>query len=136
MPQMMPPISWMESAAGRQPLDGDDGLAHGRQQREAGQHWPAAELHDAGAALAVIAALLCAGQREMLAQRIEQRRPYVEFDRVADAVDADVHAAILYCPGFLLGNDRRNASFRARSEERRVGKECVSTCSSRWSTYH
>src|SRR3546814_14192729 len=25
---------------------------------------------------------------------------------------------------------------RARSEERRVGKECVSTCRSRWSTYH
>src|SRR3546814_19757925 len=24
----------------------------------------------------------------------------------------------------------------ARSAERRVGKECVSTCSSRWSTYH
>src|SRR3546814_20899309 len=24
----------------------------------------------------------------------------------------------------------------ARSEERRVGKECVSTCSSRWSSYH
>src|SRR3546814_8555646 len=23
-----------------------------------------------------------------------------------------------------------------RSEERRVGKECVRTCSSRWSTYH
>src|SRR3546814_1917777 len=23
-----------------------------------------------------------------------------------------------------------------RSEERRVGKECVSTCTSRWSTYH
>src|SRR3546814_1011583 len=23
-----------------------------------------------------------------------------------------------------------------RSEERRVGKECVSTCSSRWPTYH
>src|SRR3546814_13494050 len=23
-----------------------------------------------------------------------------------------------------------------RSEERRVGKECVSTCSYRWSTYH
>src|SRR3546814_12229595 len=26
--------------------------------------------------------------------------------------------------------------FRARSEERRVGKECVSTCRYRWSTYH
>src|SRR3546814_15601783 len=24
----------------------------------------------------------------------------------------------------------------ARSEERRVGQECVSTCRSRWSTYH
>src|SRR3546814_16344249 len=24
----------------------------------------------------------------------------------------------------------------ARSEERRVGKECVSTCSSRWAPYH
>ena len=24
----------------------------------------------------------------------------------------------------------------ARSEERRVGKECVSTCRSRWSPYH
>src|SRR3546814_2721061 len=28
----------------------------------------------------------------------------------------------------------RNAALR--SEERRVGKECVSTCRSRWSTYH
>src|SRR3546814_17428185 len=26
--------------------------------------------------------------------------------------------------------------FEARSEERRVGKECVSTCRSRWSPYH
>src|SRR3546814_9414589 len=26
--------------------------------------------------------------------------------------------------------------FRFRSEERRVGKECVSTCRSRWSPYH
>src|SRR3546814_4097967 len=26
--------------------------------------------------------------------------------------------------------------YTERSEERRVGKECVSTCRSRWSTYH
>src|SRR3546814_4944859 len=26
--------------------------------------------------------------------------------------------------------------FHTRSEERRVGKECVSTCRSRWSPYH
>src|SRR3546814_2842949 len=31
-------------------------------------------------------------------------------------------------------DDRKRA--QARSEERRVGKECVSTCRSRWSPYH
>src|SRR3546814_11332401 len=32
--------------------------------------------------------------------------------------------------------DRRHAIADLRSEERRVGKECVSTCRSRWSPYH
>src|SRR3546814_19387095 len=31
---------------------------------------------------------------------------------------------------------RRTAVEMGRSEERRVGKECVSTCRSRWSPYH
>src|SRR3546814_6966611 len=31
---------------------------------------------------------------------------------------------------------RRAQGHPARSEERRVGKECVSTCRSRWSPYH
>src|SRR3546814_12937811 len=30
----------------------------------------------------------------------------------------------------------RTVNFDDRSEERRVGKECVSTCRSRWSPYH
>src|SRR3546814_8345156 len=30
----------------------------------------------------------------------------------------------------------RHLRSRGRSEERRVGKECVSTCRSRWSPYH
>src|SRR3546814_10303482 len=30
----------------------------------------------------------------------------------------------------------RTSFFRQRSAERRVGKECVSTCRSRWSPYH
>src|SRR3546814_13926287 len=30
----------------------------------------------------------------------------------------------------------RNIKIALRSEERRVGKECVSTCRSRWSPYH
>src|SRR3546814_6117876 len=32
--------------------------------------------------------------------------------------------------------DRAAGGFVHRSEERRVGKECVSTCRSRWSPYH
>src|SRR3546814_13663795 len=35
--------------------------------------------------------------------------------------------------GICLGADY---GFDLRSEERRVGKECVSTCRSRWSPYH
>src|SRR3546814_16703808 len=31
---------------------------------------------------------------------------------------------------------RRLVTFHARSEERRVGQECVSTCRSGWSPYH
>src|SRR3546814_11845147 len=31
---------------------------------------------------------------------------------------------------------RHNRAQLGRSEERRVGKECVSTCRSRWSPYH
>src|SRR3546814_1175604 len=31
---------------------------------------------------------------------------------------------------------RRRRNRHERSEERRVGKECVSTCRSRWSPYH
>src|SRR3546814_19634223 len=40
----------------------------------------------------------------------------------------DVHAA--------QGRDRRVCRHARRSEERRVGKECVSTCRSRWSPYN
>src|SRR3546814_4817203 len=32
--------------------------------------------------------------------------------------------------------DVRDGACSSRSEERRVGKECVSTCRSRWSPYH
>src|SRR3546814_1536357 len=42
-------------------------------------------------------------------------------------------------PGLTQGShDTRQFTSRlgTRSEERRVGKECVSTCRSRWSPYH
>src|SRR3546814_12913813 len=51
-----------------------------------------------------------------------------------DAADAEERAALdanRLGSGHGLGDDRR----RRRSEERRVGKECVSTCRSRWSPY-
>src|SRR3546814_16589577 len=37
--------------------------------------------------------------------------------------------------GLVLGTGA-GAQTGRRSEERRVGKECVSTCTSRWSAYH
>src|SRR3546814_6377403 len=39
-------------------------------------------------------------------------------------------------PMLTFGGRAGRAIFDARSEERRVGKECVSTCRSRWSPYH
>src|SRR3546814_7319818 len=39
--------------------------------------------------------------------------------------------------GFYIGSRTLGVLFEGtRSEERRVGKECVSTCRSRWSPYH
>src|SRR3546814_13286298 len=37
---------------------------------------------------------------------------------------------------FDIFERRHQGVVQARSEERRVGKECVSTCRSRWSPYH
>src|SRR3546814_21116648 len=37
---------------------------------------------------------------------------------------------------FLGSNSLGSTVVESRSEERRVGKECVSTCRSRWSPYH
>src|SRR3546814_19651179 len=38
--------------------------------------------------------------------------------------------------GKPVGGSRSLSLKELRSEERRVGKECVSTCRSRWSPYH
>src|SRR3546814_10470978 len=39
-------------------------------------------------------------------------------------------------PPLLIPQIPTSPEALARSEERRVGKECVSTCRSRWSPYH
>src|SRR3546814_15478071 len=59
---------------------------------------------------------------------VVQRRKNVA-DLVQHVIDAhDVQE------GFLLAGTRSVG--QVRSEERRVGKECVSTCRARWSPYH
>src|SRR3546814_5888584 len=56
-----------------------------------------------------------------------------------DALTADIRAALSQS-GALTGPAVTVQSLAnkglPRSEERRVGTECVSTCRSRWSTYH
>src|SRR3546814_13903162 len=77
--------------------------------------------------------------------------------------DGNLTPAMIFCRGLLGYNNRQELELRngmrpeiiragdrivmlsrteygvmrmSRSEERRVGKECVSTCRSRWSPYH
>src|SRR3546814_8457566 len=59
--------------------------------------------------------------QELLTQSFEQS---VRMDHVVHATGSAGTQA-----GLVVG-------LRGRSEERRVGKECVSTCRSRWSPYH
>src|SRR3546814_11256131 len=77
-------------------------------------------------------------------KRRERTRQLIELGGLvakADLVDltCDDRAVIL---GLLveaaatLRGERREEQLLLRSEERRVGKECVSTCRSRWSPYH
>src|SRR3546814_3190907 len=51
-------------------------------------------------------------------------------DRIGVEVDRREQARLNIAPVDVIGGDVD------RSEERRVGKECVSTCRSRWSPYH
>src|SRR3546814_13752138 len=73
--------------------------------------------------------------RATCARKIElHRRPLPHL-----AVDADMAAGLL---GKAINHAEAKARAlalrlrRERSEERRVGKECVSTCRSRWSPSH
>src|SRR3546814_8745210 len=60
-------------------------------------------------------------------------------DWSSDVCSSDLVAGGLPVGLMLLarnGQDSRLLRIATRSEERRVGKECVSTCRSRWSPYH
>src|SRR3546814_13198291 len=53
-----------------------------------------------------------------------------------DAVDAHCHYPQFWRGSFLQVLEGGHHRLVVRSEERRVGKECGSTCKSRWSPYH
>src|SRR3546814_12897315 len=67
------------------------------------------------------------GARTQAALQLSQRR---RQDEDADDVAASLLIKLLRTLPIYVEQDI------LRSEERRVGKECVSTCSSRWSPYH
>src|SRR3546814_16630848 len=75
---------------------------------------------------------------------IAQMWDATESARAFAEVDLDFHRAVGKASGNVLMRSMSAvvetalvASFTlSRSEERRVGKECVSTCRSRWSPYH
>src|SRR3546814_20529575 len=76
--------------------------------------------------------LALVGEREATRAAVKQREAEAGLellDLLADRALGDVQ----------LGGRAREAEMAGgdlRSEERRVGKECVSTCRSRWSPYH
>src|SRR3546814_12961910 len=79
---------------------------------------------DRAAAGALVAALHNGRRDVVLVNKMGAHFP------VADKYPAD---ATRYRPALPRG---RTAAVTERSEERRVGRECVSTCRSRWSPYH
>src|SRR3546814_14277075 len=61
------------------------------------------------------------------------------LDLTPDGVNAtgkDPGELSVFPPQALIQPGQRQSFRVQRSEERRVGKECVSTCRSRWSPYH
>src|SRR3546814_2419563 len=75
-----------------------------------------------------------------LAGRREYRAAEILFEPVGNVGPERLHLLRRFAPGIDLHHraavDHRGGEIGARSEERRVGKECVSKCRSRWWTYH
>src|SRR3546814_11533363 len=69
-----------------------------------------------------------ADEKLRLVEKVIQGRDFTAMTETINAVDAWLGSL----PGHVYANVRQPP---IRSEERRVGKECVSTCRSRWSPY-
>src|SRR3546814_10975005 len=85
---------------------------------------------------AAIRSRLCAAAEELF---VEEGEAALSMRRLTAKVGCSAMAPYRYFADkeALIASIRAQAFRRlARSEERRVGKECVSTCRSRWSPCH
>src|SRR3546814_15052590 len=93
----------------------------------------------AGNAAGEVAEQIQPGAADILDRHValHRRVEFVPFENVAEIADSRRRQRL-----DRPRRDRVDADIlapqidRERSEERRVGKECVSTCRSRWSPYH
>src|SRR3546814_17077742 len=67
-------------------------------------------------------------RREMLASELN-----TFLNSITELTVSDVPITL---EEMIAEGESEELEFKQRSEERRVGKECVSTCRSRWSPYH
>src|SRR3546814_14189289 len=89
-------------------------------------------------------------QHDHMRARHDAAQPFVRFHapcnqlqqrRLASAIAPDERQTIAFTDVEVKALEQPAAALNKakvfiRSEERRVGKECVSTCRSRWSPYH
>src|SRR3546814_9344423 len=89
--------------------------------------------------LFVLHLLRTKGSEGVTAEQILLAQLYDAQDIMVGWFEALAGTAPISADALLVLTDHCRDQLReelARSEERRVGKECVSTCRSRWSPYH
>src|SRR3546814_13803153 len=65
-----------------------------------------------------------------------ERAMGADFHRMATTANLDAHSLHDVVDARCCVHLKSPMGIQIRSEERRVGKECVSTCRSRWAPYH
>src|SRR3546814_16940079 len=90
----------------------------------------------------LIGVLIAAPRQDSVPQIIRRQE---RLATIRAALDLEHQRLAVWATVLLIKQDRAKwpavrpcapGEARIRSEERRVGKECVSTCRSRWSPYH
>src|SRR3546814_8170146 len=67
---------------------------------------------------------------DLIADHIVKQHTYLNYRDASQRQNVDVQDPA------LISDSNSSKTSRGRSDERRVGKECVSKCRSRWSPYH